>query len=169
MKKTLYPLVVTLLFLTQPVLATASNLSQTLVGEWGCTQNFAPEKGINLSVKYIQLFTAQHNFTLDGSMKITFTLEEMRQMFGNSSLDYLFEGSGSWSTQAERLIIKTENAKMTPNNPLAQQMHNAGIMDMNDLQEMQSKDEFIINSLTRDSLTLTHTEEGFTTQCSRTK
>lgn len=169
MKKTLYPLAVTLLLLTQPALATASSLSQLLVGEWQCSQKIAPEEGISLSVEYIQLFTAQRNFTLDGSMKINFTMEEMSQMFGGSSLDYLFEGSGSWSLQPERLIIKTENAKMTPNNPLAQQMFDAGIMDINDLRDMQSEDEFIIKNLTQSTLVLTHSEEGFTTQCSRSK
>lgn len=169
MKKNLYPLMLALLLLTQPVLAKDKNTAKILVGEWRCTQNLTPEEGINLSVEYIQLFTAQRNFTLDGTMEISFTMEEMRQMLGGGSLNYLFEGSGSWSTQPNRLTIKTENAKMTPNSPLAQQMHDAGLMDVNDLRDMQSEDVFIINSLTKNSLTLTHEKEGFTAQCSRTK
>ncbi len=167
MKKILFALALSLLLLTQPAVAKDSSTAQMLVGEWRCTQKLEPEEGLTLTVNYIQLFTAQRNFTLDGSMEIEFNMPEMKQMFGGDTLNYLFEGSGSWITQPKRLIIKTENTNMTPNSPLAQQMHDAGIMDMNDLQEMQSEDEFIINSLSKNSLKLTHLEEEFTAECTR--
>lgn len=169
MKKILGLLALSLLLLTQPLLAEESNISRKLIGEWRCTQQLTPEEGISLSVDYIQLFTAQRNFTLDGSMEMKFSMPEMSQMFGGDTLNYLFEGSGSWLTKPERLIVKTENADMTPNSPIAQQMHDSGIMDVNDLKEMQSEDEFIINHLSRNSLKLTHIQEDFTTNCTRTK
>lgn len=169
MKKTLSLFALSLLLLTQPTFAQDKNTAKMLIGEWRCTQNITPEEGINLTIDYIQLFTAQRNFTLDGSMKMKFTIEEMNLMLGGDSLDYLFEGSGSWSTKPGRVIIKTENAKMTPNNPIAQQLHDTGIMDVNDLREMQSEDEFIIDNISKNSLKITHTKEDFSTECVRTK
>lgn len=167
-KKTLCLLALPLL-LSQPTFADDKNTANMLVGEWQCSQILTPEEGISLSVDYIQLFTAQRNFTLDGSMKMKFTVEEMNQMLGGSSLNYLFEGSGSWSTQPGYLTIKTENATMTPNSPMAQQLHQAGILDVNKLREMKSEDKFIINTLSKTTLQITHTKEKFTTQCMRTK
>jgi len=168
MKKTLCSLALTLLVVTLPAVAEDNSTAKMLVGEWHCTQNLTPEAGINLSVEYIQLFTEQRNFTLDGSMEMHFTLEEMNQMFGGDSLNYLFEGSGSWSAKPQRLFIKTENANMKPNNPIAQQLHDAGIMDVNELRDVQSEDEFIINALSKNTLKLTHAKENFFTQCTRT-
>lgn len=168
MKKTLCLLALPLL-LNQPVLAEDQNTAQILIGEWQCSQNLTPDEGINLSVEYIQLFTAQRNFTLDGSMKMKFTIAEMNQMLGGDSLNYLFEGSGNWSTKPGYVTIKTENATIKPNNPMAQQLHQAGILDVNKLREMKSEDTFIINSLTSSHLKLTHVKEKFTTQCTRTQ
>lgn len=165
-KKTLYLLALPLLF-TQHSLAEDNTTAKMLIGEWHCAQNLTPEKGINLAVDYVQLFTAQRNFTLDGTMKMEFTVKEMNQMLGGDSLNYLFEGSGSWSVKPGYLTIKTENATMKPNSPIAEQLHKAGILDVNKLRDMQSEDDFIINKLTQNSLQLTHTKEKFTTQCSR--
>lgn len=168
MKKNLCLLALPLL-LIQPAFAEDKNTAKMLVGEWQCSQNLAPEEGISLSVEYIQLFTAQRNFTLDGSMKMKFTVEEMNQMLGGDSLNYLFEGSGSWSTKPGYLTIKTENATMKPNSPIAQQLHQAGILDVNQLREMKSTDEFVINALNKKTLQLTHAKEKFTTQCQRSQ
>lgn len=168
MKKTLCLLALPLLMI-QPAFAEDENTAKMLVGEWQCSQNLVPEEGISLSVEYLQLFTAQGNFTLDGSMKMKFTLEEMNQMLGGNSLNYLFEGSGSWSTKPGYLTIKTENATMKPNNSMAQQLHQAGILDVNKLREIKSEDTFIVNNLTNSHLKLTHTKEKFITQCQRTQ
>lgn len=168
MKKTLCLLALPLL-LSQPTFANDKSTANLLIGEWQCSQNLTPDEGINLSVEYIQLFTAQRNFTLDGSMKMKFTVEEMNQMLGGDSLNYLFEGSGSWSTEPGYLTIKTENATMKPNSPIAQQLHQAGILDVNKLREMKSEDKFIINTLNKKTLQLTHAKEKFTTQCIRNK
>lgn len=165
-KKKLCLLALPFLFV-QPSLAEDNATAKMLVGEWRCEQQLTPEEGISLKIEYIQLFTAQHNFTLDGSMKMKFTVEEMNQMLGGDSLNYLFEGSGSWSVKPGYLTIKTENATMKPNSPIAEQLHKAGILDVNKLREMQSEDAFIINKLTKNALQLTHTKENFTTECSR--
>ncbi len=168
MKKTLCLLALPLL-LSQPTFADDKSTTNLLIGEWQCSQNITTDEGISLAVNYIQLFTAQRNFTLDGSMKMKFTVEEMNQMLGGDSLNYLFEGSGSWSTKPGYLTIKTENATMKPNSPMAQQLHQAGILDVNKLREMKSTDEFVINTLSKKTLQLTHTKEKFTTQCQRSQ
>ena len=96
MKKMLCFLALSLTLLAQPTLAQDKSIAKMLVGEWHCTQNLNPEEGINLNVEYTQLFTAQRNFTLDGSMDMAFDVKEMNAMFGSGGLKYLFEGSGSW-------------------------------------------------------------------------
>lgn len=169
MKNKFSLLLLALALLAQPAFAQEKNTAKQLVGEWRCTQHITPEEGLSLTVEFIQLFTAQRNFTLDGKMEMQFNMDEMKQMFGGSSLSYIFEGSGSWSTLPGYLIIKTENSNMTPNSPVAQQLHDAGLMDVNDLKNMKSEDQFIIISLDRNFLKLKHSEEDFITECTRTQ
>lgn len=169
MKKRHYLLVLLLVLLAQPILAQDKNTAKMLIGEWRCTQSLSPEQGIHLNIEYTQHFTHQRHFTLNGSIEMKFSIPEMNAMFGGDSLKYLFEGNGRWSTQPNRLIVKTENTKVQPNSPMAQQMQDAGIMDLDDLRDIQSEDAFIINNLSKNSLQLTHAEENFTTQCARTQ
>lgn len=168
MKKTCYLLALALLLLVQPTFAQDKNTAKMLEGKWRCTQNLVPEEGIELKIEYIQQLTAQRKITLNGGMEMKFTQAEMNAMFGGDSLKYLFEGEGSWSTQPNRLTVKTDKAIMTPNSPIAKQLHDSGIMDVNTLRDMQSEDEFIIKNLSKNSVELTHTKENFTTQCVRT-
>lgn len=169
MKKMLCLLALPLILLTQPTLAQDKNTAKMLVGEWRCTQSLNPDEGINLKVEYIQNFTAQRSFTLDGSMELAFDIKEMNAMFGGDALKYLIKGEGSWSTQPNRLFLKVKEIDIKPNSPIAQQMHDAGIMDADDINSMENEEEFVIANLNKNSFKLTHTKENFTTQCTRTK
>lgn len=159
MKKTLSLVCTTVLLACSLSLqASDARLADQLIGEWHCSQELQPDPGMTLKVEYIQLFTGQRHFTLDGSMEL---------YFAGNQLSYRFEGSGDWSTAPEHLTIKTRNSQVSPANQLAQQLHDAGILDVNQLRDMNSDDTFEMVSISSREMQLRHTEEAFSTRCVR--
>ena len=126
-------------------------------GEWRCSQLLSPDPQISLQVDYTQLFTTRH-FTLDGSMDM---------QFANNLLKYTVEGSGDWSVRGDQLIISTRNSDVKPGNPMALQLHEAGILDVNQLRNIQSEDVFNILTLNSKEMRLKHSKEDLGTDCVR--
>lgn len=141
-----------------PAAASDSRLAGQIVGEWQCSQQLQPEPGLILNLQYTQLFTAQRHFTLDGNMSMD---------VGGNALAYAFEGTGNWSTRPNQLLVNTSNSQVTPTSPMARQLHEAGILDVNQLRDRQSNDVFQVVSISRNEMELRHTKENFQTHCVR--
>lgn len=138
-------------------LADDKQKASLIQGEWQCSQLLSPDPQISLQVDYTQLFTSSH-FTLDGTMDM---------QFANNLLKYTVQGTGDWSVSGDQLTISTKNSEVTPNNPMALQLHQAGILDVNQLRNIQSKDVFNILALNKKEMRLKHTEEDLGTDCIR--
>ncbi|SFX42430.1 hypothetical protein [Marinospirillum alkaliphilum] len=159
MKKTLSLIcVISLLACSLSLQASDARLANQLIGEWQCSQQIQPDPSMTIKIDYIQLFTGQRHFTLDGNMEMS---------FAGQQLSYKFEGSGDWSTGPGRLTIKTRNSNAQPTNALAQQLHDAGILDVNQLRDLESDDTFEMVSITQQAMELRHLEEDFSTRCVR--
>lgn len=144
-------------FATLTSLADDKQKASLIQGEWQCSQLLSPDPQISLQVDYTQLFTTRH-FTLDGTMDM---------QFANNLLKYTVQGTGDWSVSGDQLTISTKNSEVTPNNPMALQLHQAGILDVNQLRNIQSKDVFNILALNKKEMRLKHTKEDLGTDCIR--
>lgn len=145
------------LFTTLTSLADDKQKASLIQGTWQCSQQLTPDPQISLQVEYTQLFTT-HHFTLDGRMDM---------LFANNQLKYSVQGTGDWSVRGNQLTINTRNSEVSPNNPLALQLHQAGILDVNQLRNIQSEDVFNILVLNQQEMRLKHTKEDLGATCIR--
>ncbi|MFK7161437.1 hypothetical protein V6U78_10355 [Marinospirillum sp. MEB164] len=118
---------------------------QLLVGQWTCEHHFPTEQGLTLHFNYHQLFTAQGHFSVEGDIQMRLPGQE---------LAYALDAAGNWSLEGDQLSLRTETSQFRPNNPTAQQLHDAGILNASDFDNMQGDDVFQVLALSASRMQL---------------